>query len=80
MNPNGSARVRVLDPDGKPLARALVRFSPNETFRSESILWYSTFLGSTGDDGKDLFHEEEPLQLKPGELMPIRNYCSSTRR
>ncbi len=70
MEPTGSARVRVLDPNGKPVPNVLVQFSPNETFRSGSnLLWYSSMLGTTWDEEKQLFDEEAPLNLAPGELM-----------
>ncbi len=41
MERTGSARVRVLDPAGKPLPETKVLFSPNESFH-----WVSTILGS----------------------------------
>jgi beta-lactamase regulating signal transducer with metallopeptidase domain len=74
MEPTGSARVRVLDPNGKPVPNALVQFSPNETFRSGSnLLWYSTMLGTTWDDEKQLFQEETPLVLGAGQLPPYQH-------
>jgi beta-lactamase regulating signal transducer with metallopeptidase domain/uncharacterized GH25 family protein len=54
MEPLGSARVRVLDPQGKPLAGAIVVFSPNESFR-----WISTLLGSPMDNENELFNENK---------------------
>jgi len=60
MEPTGSVRVRVLDPDGQPLAGAKVVFLPNATFQLMTMM-----------PMKGLRNSQQEFFPKPQESAPV---------